>query len=73
VYRHQVHLVGFNLGTFIQAAPHLFGEVMQELSALVAAHVITPGRPTSYDLADGPKVLTDLESRATVGKTALLP
>ncbi|WP_433037955.1 zinc-binding dehydrogenase [Actinomycetospora sp. CA-053990] len=73
VYRHQVHLVGFNLGTFIQAAPHLFGEVMRELCALVAAGVITPGRPTSYDLADGPKVLADLESRATVGKTALLP
>jgi NADPH2:quinone reductase len=73
VYRRQVHLVGFNLGALIGAAPHLFGEVMQELSALVAAGVITPGRPTTHDLADGPKLLADLENRATVGKTALLP
>jgi NADPH:quinone reductase len=73
VYRHQVHLVGFNLGALIGAAPHLFGEVMQEIAALVAAGVITPGRPTTHDLADGPKVLADLEARATVGKTALLP
>lgn len=73
VYRHQVHLVGFNLGALIGAAPHLFGDVMRELAALVASRVITPGRPTTHDLADGPKVLADLENRATVGKTALLP
>jgi hypothetical protein len=26
-----------------------------------------------YELADGPKALTELEARATVGKLALLP
>ncbi|RFS83048.1 NADPH:quinone oxidoreductase family protein [Actinomadura spongiicola] len=73
VYRHQVHVIGFNIGVLIQAAPQIFGEVMGELSALIAAGVLTPGRPTAYELADGPKVLAELESRATIGKLALLP
>lgn len=73
VYRYQVHVIGFNVGVLVQAAPQIFGEVMGELSALVAAGVSTPGRPTAYDLAEGPKALTELASRATVGKLALLP
>jgi NADPH2:quinone reductase len=73
VYRHQVQVIGLNIGVLIQAAPQIFGEVMGELSALIAAGVLTPGRPTAYDLADGPKALTELEARATVGKLALLP
>jgi NADPH2:quinone reductase len=73
VYRHQVHVIGFNIGMLIQAAPRLFGEVMGELTALIAAGVLPPGRPTAYELADGAKALTDLETRATIGKLALLP
>jgi len=73
VYRHQVHVIGFNLGVLIQAAPQLFGAVMAELAALVAAGVIAPGDPVGYDLVDGPKALAELEARATVGKLALLP
>ncbi|MDX6260272.1 MAG: NADPH:quinone reductase [Kribbellaceae bacterium] len=73
VYKHQVHLIGLNLGALIQAAPQLFGEVMGELSALIAAGVLTRGRPTAYDLADGPKVLAELHARATIGKLALIP
>ena len=73
VYRHQVHVIGFNLGVLIEAAPQIFGEVMVELSALLAAGVLAPGRPTAYDLADGPKALAELESRSTVGKLALVP
>ena len=57
----------------IRAAPQLFGEVMAELSGLMAAGVLTPGQPTAYELADGPKALAELEARATVGKLALLP
>jgi NADPH2:quinone reductase len=57
----------------IQTAPQVFGELMAELSALIAAGVLTPGRPTAYDLADGPKALAELEARATIGKLALLP
>ncbi len=73
VYKHQVHVIGFNVGVLIQAAPQIFGEVMGELSALIAAGVLTPGRPTAYELADGPKRLAELETRATIGKLALLP
>jgi NADPH2:quinone reductase len=73
VYRHQDHVIGFNLGVLIEAAPQVFGAVMVELSTLVAAGVLAPGRPTVYDLADGPKALAELESRSTVGKLALVP
>jgi NADPH2:quinone reductase len=73
VYKHQVHIIGFNLGVLIRSAPHLFGEVMGELSTLVASGVLAPGRPTAFDLADGPKVLAELEARTSIGKLALLP
>ncbi|MEV6336579.1 zinc-binding dehydrogenase [Nocardia vinacea] len=73
VYKHQVHLIGLNIGVLIQAAPQIFGEVMGELSTLIAAGVLTPVQPTAYDLADGPKALAELETRATVGKLAVLP
>jgi NADPH2:quinone reductase len=68
-----VHLIGLNIGMLVRAAPLMFGEVMGELFALIAAGVLTPGQPTTYDLADGPKALTEVEARATVGKVALLP
>ena len=73
VYRHQVQLIGLNIGVLIQAAPQVFGSVMGELSALIAAGVLAPARPTTYDLADGPKALAELAARATTGKLALRP
>jgi NADPH:quinone reductase len=73
VYEHQVHVIGLNIGVLAQAAPRIFGEVMSELAALVAAGVIAPARPTAYDLADGAKALAELEARVTVGKLALRP
>jgi NADPH2:quinone reductase len=73
VYKHQVHVIGLNIGVLIQTAPRIFGEVMGELFALISAGVLAPGLPTTYDLADGPKALAELETRATVGKLALLP
>jgi len=73
VYRHPVHVVGLNLGTLIRAAPQTFGEVMGELFGLIAAGVLRPTRPTTYDLADGPKALRELAARSTAGKLALLP
>ncbi|MFD5407254.1 zinc-binding dehydrogenase [Streptomyces griseorubiginosus] len=73
VYRHQVQVIGLNIGVLIQSTPQIFGEVMGELFALIAGGVLTPGRPTVYDLADGPKALAELDARATVGKLALLP
>jgi NADPH2:quinone reductase len=73
VYEHQVHVIGLNIGILIQAAPQIFGEIMGELFGLLAAGVLGPGRPTTYELAEGPKALAELEARATVGKLALLP
>ena len=73
MYKHQVHIIGLNIGVLIQAAPQIFGEVMGELFALIAAGVLTPGHPTTYELADGPKALAELQTRTTVGKLALLP
>ncbi|GGS67377.1 hypothetical protein GCM10010156_27900 [Planobispora rosea] len=46
---------------------------MAEMARLLAAGVLGPGRPTVYELAEGPKALAELEARATVGKLALLP
>jgi NADPH:quinone reductase len=72
-FTHPIQLIGLHIGILSQAAPELFGELMTELAALVTAGVYPPGRPTLHDLADGPKVLAELESRATVGKLALRP
>jgi NADPH2:quinone reductase len=71
VYKHQVHVIGLNIGTLIRSAPQIFGQVMGELFGLIAAGVLGPGQPTVYELAEGPKALAELEARATVGKLAL--
>jgi NADPH2:quinone reductase len=73
VYTHQVHVIGLNIGVLIRTAPQVFGEVMGEMSALIAAGVLGPGRPAVHELAEGPKVLAELEARATTGKLALQP
>jgi NADPH2:quinone reductase len=73
VYKHQLHVIGLNIGSLIQHAPQIFGAVMGQLFELLAAGVLAPGQPTAYDLAEGPKALAELEARATVGKLALLP
>jgi NADPH:quinone reductase len=73
IYTQQVQIIGLNIGLLIQAAPQIYGEIMGELFALIAAGVLTPGQPTTYELADGPKALAELEARATAGKLALLP
>jgi NADPH2:quinone reductase len=73
VYKHQIHVIGLNIGIMIQSAPQIFGEVMGEMFGLLAAGVLGPGRPSVHELAEGPKALARLEARATVGKLALLP
>jgi NADPH2:quinone reductase len=72
-FTHQIHLIGLHIGVLMQHAPAVFDELTAELSALMAAGVLTPGRPTVYDLADGPKALAELEARSTVGKLVLRP
>ncbi|MEU1210843.1 NADPH:quinone oxidoreductase family protein [Nocardia sp. NPDC005825] len=73
VYKHQIQLIGLNIGVLVHTAPQLFGEIMGELFALIAAGVLKPGVSTAYDLAGGPEALADLEARATIGKLALIP
>lgn len=73
VYKHQIHVIGLNIGVLIEAAPQIFGEVMREMFGLLAAGVLTPEEPTIYPLSQGPKALADMEARATVGKLALTP
>lgn len=73
VYKHQVQVIGFNIGILIQAAPRIFGEVMGELFGLLKAGVVSPAEPTVYDLVDGAEALADLETRKTIGKLALRP
>jgi NADPH2:quinone reductase len=72
-FTHPIHVICLHIGLLSQAEPGLFTELMTELTALIAAGVYPPGRPTVHDLADGPKVLAELEARATVGKLALRP
>ncbi|MFG1922245.1 zinc-binding dehydrogenase [Cryptosporangium sp. NPDC048952] len=72
VYVDQVQVMGLNIGVLAQAAPQVFGEVMGELAALLAAGVLTPTDPTPYALADGAQALADLEARTTIGKLALV-
>ncbi len=73
VYRHQVQLIGLNIGTLIQAAPSIFAAVLHELFGLLADGVLGPGQPTTYELAAGPTALAELENRTTLGKLALIP
>jgi NADPH:quinone reductase len=72
-FTHPIHVIGLHIRILSEAAPRLFAELMDELAALIAAGVYPPGQPVVYDLADGPKVLAELEARATVGKLALRP
>lgn len=72
-FRHQVHVIGLHIGVLRQHAPDLFAELMAELDRLIELGVYPPGEPTVYDLAEGPKVLAELESRTTIGKLALKP
>ncbi|MBB5850898.1 zinc-binding dehydrogenase [Amycolatopsis umgeniensis] len=72
-FRHQIHVIGLHLGVLIEQAPEIFADLLDELRVLIAAGVCTPGNPTVYDLADGPKALAELEARSTVGKLVLRP
>lgn len=73
VYKHQVQIIGFNMGMLIRAAPQMFGAVMAELQGLIAAGVLPPLQPTTYALADGAGALAALAGRETTGKLAIKP
>jgi NADPH2:quinone reductase len=68
-----VQLIGLHIGTLAQKAPEVMAGLMAELGDLIEAGVYPPGRPTTFDLADGPKALMKLAEGSTVGKVALRP
>ena len=74
VYKHQVHLIGLNIGVLIQAAPQIFGEVMGELFALIGAGVLTPGQPAGLRAggrAEGARGTGGAGHRGQAGAAAL--
>jgi NADPH2:quinone reductase len=72
-FTHPIQVIGLHIGILATRAPAMFAELMEELAVLRAAGVHTPGNPTVYDLADGPKALAELAAGVTVGKLALRP
>ena len=73
IYRHQVHVIGLNIGALIQAAPQIFGEVMGELLRSWPPGCSPPASPLHMNWLTGPRRLRNWRPRATVGKLALLP
>ena len=73
VFEHQVQVIGLHIGVLGTAAPRIFTELMTELARLIADGVYRPGQPTVSDLADGPKVLIQMQGGSTIGKLALRP
>ncbi|WP_165986347.1 zinc-binding dehydrogenase [Streptomyces sp. YIM 98790] len=73
IFRHQVQVKGLHIGALAAAAPSLYDGLLAELRVLIADGVCPPGSPHIHPLADGPRVLLDLEAGATRGKHALDP
>jgi hypothetical protein len=62
VYKHQAHVIGMNIGALIQFASQIFGEVMGELFALIAA----------FGLAEESDGVTKSARKGTLGVVAHL-
>ncbi|MFD5148880.1 zinc-binding dehydrogenase [Streptomyces sp. NPDC058401] len=73
VFTHRVQIKGLHIGSMATEAPQILAGLLTELRSLIAAGVYPPGTPEVHALADGPKVLQQLESRKTTGKLALDP
>ncbi|TDB85581.1 zinc-binding dehydrogenase [Actinomadura sp. 7K534] len=73
VFTHPVQVKGLHIGALAAAAPGVYRDLLTELETLIAAGVFPPGAPEIHPLADGPRVLLDLEAGATRGKHALDP
>ncbi|SDT47709.1 NADPH:quinone oxidoreductase family protein [Microlunatus soli] len=73
IFEHPVQLKGLHIGSLATSAPALYRNVLAELTDLIRLGVYPPGRPEIHPLADGPRVLADLEAGRTTGKQALDP
>lgn len=73
VFKHRVQVKGLHIGALADAAPSLYRSLLAELGTLIAGGVYPSGTPEVHPLADGPKVLRQLEAGQTRGKHALDP
>jgi len=73
VFTHQVQVKGLHIGALAVAAPSLYQALLVEIEALIARGVYPPGTPEIHPLAEGARVLEQLEWGATRGKLALDP
>ena len=71
LWDHPVQVAGFNMRHIFTHEPQQLAQLLPELMAVLGA---TPPAPAAlYALEDGPKLLAEMESRATMGKLALTP
>jgi NADPH:quinone reductase-like Zn-dependent oxidoreductase len=73
VFDHQVQVKGLHIGALATAVPSLYRSLLVEIETLIAGGVYPPGAPEVHPLAEGPKVLQQLEAGRTCGKHALDP
>lgn len=71
LWDHPVQLLGLNMRHLFTHQQQLLAEVLTELMKVFATR--PPPAATLLSLADGPKVLAEVERRATVGKLGLTP
>ncbi|MGE6738106.1 NADPH:quinone oxidoreductase family protein, partial [Streptomyces sp. NPDC059900] len=70
---HPVQVKGLHIGALAVAAPSLYRELLVEIETLIAHGVYAPGTPRVHPLAEGARVLRQLEAGRTQGKLALDP
>ncbi|SOB82852.1 NADPH:quinone oxidoreductase family protein [Streptomyces sp. 1331.2] len=73
VFTHPVQVKGLHIGALAVAAPAVYRSLIGEIEALIAHGVYPPGTPRVHALAEGAKVLEQLEAGRTQGKLALDP
>ncbi|MEU8804135.1 zinc-binding dehydrogenase [Spirillospora sp. NPDC048819] len=73
VFTHHAQIKGLHIGALAAEAPALYQSLLTEIEALIAYGVYPPGTPRVHPLAEGPKVLQQLEAGQTHGKHALDP
>jgi NADPH2:quinone reductase len=69
LFKYPVQLIGLNLALQTQ----FMGAIIPELGKLIAAKVIDPAEPTKHPLAEAARVVSDIETRKTMGKHVLVP
>ncbi|MGW2472807.1 zinc-binding dehydrogenase [Streptomyces sp. NPDC001665] len=73
VFTHHAAIKGLHVGALATEAPSLYQSLLTEIEALVRNGVYPPGTPRVHPLAEGARVLRQLESGTTHGKHALDP